>query len=130
MTLEILIADDDPVVQHILGTMLEASGHSLLFASNGTECLAILSKRADSNNLPDVLFLDYLLPDMSGSDVLARIRNDMLLGKDQLPVILLSANRVEDLEELGMEVEPDRYLSKPFVTEDVQSMLAEVISGH
>ena len=69
---QILIADDDPVVRHLLSSVLSAAGHTVETAESGSRCIEMLREKAASNTLPDLLFLDLQLADMAGAEVLEK----------------------------------------------------------
>src|SRR5262245_15081149 len=105
-----LITDDDPVVRMILGAILKANGYEVEDVDTGEKCLALLN--SDSRELPDVLFLDFQLPDMSGPEVLSRLRKK--IPPEHLPVVMLSANSEDEVKDLFLDARPEAYLTKPF----------------
>ena len=120
-----LIADDDPVVQHILGAILEAAGYEINSVKSGTECLDLLKAELSSDNLPDVVFLDVQLEDLSGIEVLSELRE---LSSEKPPVIMLSANSRDEVFTGSDLLAPDYFLEKPFVAETVSQALKAVLS--
>ena len=124
---KVLIADDDPVVRHILTAMVESLGHEVSLAQSGTECLNVVRELHQADDLPEVLFLDYQLLDLSGIEVLREIR--ATVSAATLPAVMLSANTRQELEELNSDVLPDLYLEKPFTAEDVAFVLEEALGG-
>ncbi len=122
---KIFIADDDPVVRHILSAMLESLGHEVSLAESGTEALSILRDLAQAGDLPEILFLDYQLTDLSGLEVLKDLRGTV--SSAQLPAIMLSANTKLELLELNPEVLPELYLEKPFTQDDVACIIEEAL---
>ncbi len=123
MTIKILIADDDPVVRHILTSILETRGYTVLTASSGAEGLSLLSSldSGPAQELPHLIFLDFFLGDMKGTDLLLRIR--CTESFNAIPVIVLSANTQEDMRELGADISPDYYMSKPFKPDQVFALV-------
>lgn len=115
---EILAADDDPVVRHILSLFLAPTGAKLRLVEDGAACLAAVRERR-----PEILFLDMQLPDMSGLDVLREVRASV----PELPVILLSANPRGEVIGVVESDAPDYYLEKPFTAEAVYAALEEVL---
>lgn len=104
----VLIVDDDPVIRMLLSEYLSTHGHSVETLCHGSACLDRL--RTDK---PDVLILDVFMPDMTGQQVLAQIREEE--NTSQIPVIMLSANSQEDVAEYAHAgVKADSYIQKPF----------------
>ncbi len=107
---KILIIDDDLHIGNLLEETLTAEGYSVSRAYSGTEAMLILS-----NNKPDLILLDLMLPGLSGEELLPQIKD--------IPVIVVSAkidpsNKVELL--LGGAAD---YVTKPF---DMQELLARI----
>lgn len=84
----ILIVDDEPDVRQVLGKALEAEGFSILTADNGKDALMITRQE-----LPDIVILDLLMPDISGGSVGLTLKEDPLT-KD-IPIIFLSCTFAE-----------------------------------
>lgn len=109
MPKRLVVVDDDPVIRMLVSEYLNAHGHELTVLESGTECLETLSA---ADPLPDALVLDLIMPDMTGFDVLQKIRADERLKN--LPVILLSANADSEKDARQHDVSADYYLLKPF----------------
>lgn len=113
MSKNILLVDDDPVIRMLVFDCLSAFGHRVEQASCGQECLESLKEE-----IPQVIILDLIMPDLNGLEVLAKIRsNDAYKG---VPVILLSADPDIEMTAIEREVWADMYLQKPF---DIQTIL-------
>jgi two-component system response regulator MprA len=101
----VLIVDDDERLLRMLRRTLNYEGLDVLAATNGRQALELLHERQ-----PDVVILDWLMPEMSGMQVIRQLRRE----QDQTMVLMLTArdaiqNRVE-----GLESGADDYLVKPF----------------
>jgi adenylate cyclase len=103
----ILVVDDDRVNRALLTRTLEALGHRVLTASSGSEALGLLRVQ-----LPDIVLLDIVMPDLDGVTVLERIKGDPALRA--VPVIMISA--LEDFDSVVrcIELGAEDYLQKPF----------------
>ena len=123
----IAIIDDDIHIGDMLMEVLTQEGYSVLRAYSGTEALYLLSQ-----NKPDLVLLDLMLPGLSGEEVLPHIEN--------IPVIVISAKiEVQDKVNLLLSGAAD-YLTKPFDTAELlaritvqlrkaeSNMLSDVIS--
>ena len=93
MSVKILLIDDETDYSETVGFWLMAHGYQVSTASSGVEGL-----RAIEEELPDIVFLDFLMPGMDGIDTLREIRGKHL----ELPVVMVSAYASEDkMKEAG-----------------------------
>ena len=107
----IAIIDDDIHIGDMLTEVLTREGYAVLRAYSGTEALYLLSQ-----NKPDLVLLDLMLPGLPGEEVLKRIEN--------IPVIVLSAKvDVQDKVNLLLSGAAD-YMTKPF---DTKELLARIM---
>lgn len=104
--IHILIVDDDPVNRMVLHSMLQLHCYKVTEAKDGFEALEILQEQPI-----DVVVLDIMMPRMSGFDVCAEIRKCYPIHK--LPVLFLTAKRVDDDVAHGFEVGGNEFLTKP-----------------
>ena len=110
MTSKILIVDDEPHLRSLIQQTLEEledEGVELLTAGNGEEALAQI--QADP---PKLVFLDVMMPKVSGFDVCDRVKNT--LGLKDVYIVLLTAKGQEFDRQRGLEVGADVYMTKPF----------------
>jgi DNA-binding response OmpR family regulator len=106
MPQKILIVDDDPETLRLVGIMLERQGYKINAAQDG---FAALEKA--SNDPPDLILLDVMMPKMSGFEVARKLRADP--ETELIPIIMFTAkSQVEDRVE-GLEAGADAYLTKP-----------------
>ncbi len=113
-TRKILVVDDDPVIRDMMADILEFEGHTISIARNGFEALQLL--RSDENYL---VFLDIMMPAMSGKELCAVLEADTYLRKRHI-IVLMSA--MDNLEEAA-SLQVDAILQKPFVVDyqDIQA---------
>jgi DNA-binding response OmpR family regulator len=103
----ILVVDDEDRVLEAIRTVLADEGHTLIFASCGQQALDLL----DTETI-DLVILDVIMPEISGLEVIRRIRAAPRLART--PVLLLTAkSRAGDAAE-GLDAGADDYLTKPF----------------
>ena len=106
-TAQILIVDDNEINLQIEEALLSEFGVNVTTALSGFQCLEIL---ADSKRY-DIIYLDYLMPEMDGLDVIAHIQN---MGLSYKPVIIaLSAEETNDAKNMFMQAGFDDYMTKP-----------------
>lgn len=103
----VLIADDEKDIVDLVSYNLTREGFHVLAASSGLESLKMIQK-----SRPDLVILDWMMPEMDGLEVCRRMRQDP--DTSRTPVIMLTA-RTETLDKvLGLEMGADDYLTKPF----------------
>ena len=123
MDKKILIADDEPFIRTLLEQTLEDfedEGVILLMARNGEEALRL----AQTEN-PDLVFLDVMMPHLSGYEVCRRIKEDVELSSTY--VILLTARGQEVDRVRGIDVGADEYITKPFDPDDIIQRTQEIL---
>jgi len=100
----VLIIEDDPQIQRFLTAALESHDYEPVSADNGADGLRLATTRQ-----PDVVIVDLGLPDMSGLEVIKRLREWF-----QRPIIVLSARSQESDKVGALDIGADDYLTKPF----------------
>jgi len=103
----ILIAEDEPAQMELLRYNMESADFRTILASDGASALALVDEEK-----PDLLVLDWMLPEMSGIEVCRRVRARP--ETRALPVIMLTARGEESDRVRGLETGADDYLVKPF----------------
>ena len=104
---KILIVDDEPFNLDLLEQELQDQGYTIERATDGAEALEKVP-----SFLPDVILLDYMMPNMNGLEVLARLRKDE--KHKGIPVILLTAKATQEDKIRGLDAGADDYVIKPF----------------
>jgi two-component system KDP operon response regulator KdpE len=99
---------------------LELEGARVASASDGSEAL----ERA-REDMPDVMLLDIMMPEMDGFETLRRLRQF-----SQVPVLILTARGEEDDRVRGLELGADDYISKPFSHRELVSRIRAVLRRH
>jgi two-component system response regulator RegX3 len=107
--LNVLIVEDEQSYLEALQITLEPEGFAIVPAADGRAGIA-----AFEANMPDVVLLDLMLPDLSGLDVLRRIRQ-----KSEVPVIVVSAKSAEADIVTALELGADDYLTKPYSSREL-----------
>jgi len=117
-TQTILIVDDEASIRDMVQLSLELAGFGCLQAANARDAYGlILDKR------PDLVLLDWMMPETNGYELLRRLRRDEQTAK--LPVIMLTAKVEESNRVSGLEGGADDYISKPF---SVRELVARIRS--
>jgi two-component system, OmpR family, phosphate regulon response regulator PhoB len=103
----ILIVDDERDLLSLLDFNLRQAGFETLLAASGAEALAQLRRR-----VPDLVLLDLMLPDVSGTEVCRTVKTDARTR--HVPVMMLTAKGEEVDKVVGFELGADDYVTKPF----------------
>lgn len=116
--MKVLIADDELRLRKVVVLHLKKSGLDVIEASNGKIAVELAQK-----NIPDVIVLDVMMPELNGLETLKTIRSTKSL--ESKPVIMLSAKASKEDIEMGMSLGANRYLTKPF---SPKQLLDEILS--
>ncbi len=103
----ILVVEDEAAITTLIRFTLEHAGFAVCTAGSVAEAKPLLAER-----LPDVVLLDWMLPDVSGVDFARQLRQDSRTR--ELPIILLTARGEERDKEQGLNWGADDYITKPF----------------
>ena len=123
MAQKILIVDDEPHLRLLLEQTLEEledEGVELLTAENGERALASIELEK-----PNLVFLDVMMPKMSGFEVCNQVKN--VLGLKDVYIIMLTAKGQEFDKKKATEMGADLYLTKPFDPDEVLEKAQEVL---
>ncbi len=118
--IKILICDDHPIFRYGLKTLLEKDGFLVFEASDGTEAVNITVQCH-----PDLIIMDYILPQMTGLKVIESIQKTGLQQK----AILLSSVYDEELIEQSRQLKIDAYISKNNSLENIYLSITRVLAG-
>lgn len=117
---KILVVDDTKNIRTMLGIYLKLNGFEVLMATNGNEALSIIDTEP-----VDLIFLDIKMPEISGTEVLKRIRAKGI----STPVVIMTAfatvKNAVDCTKLGALA----YLQKPFTTDKVKAIIDEMMKA-
>ena len=116
MSRRLLIADDDPMIRHILQSMLESEGFTLSIVENGIEAVDFLRREPRPVELAGII-LDVMMPGMSGLEVLTHVKNDSETA--HIPVVLLTGESKDDAIMSGYSSGADYYITKPFTRQQL-----------
>ncbi|ORB84697.1 DNA-binding response regulator [Mycobacterium kansasii] len=110
LPISVLVVDDEPVLAEMVSMALRYEGWDITTAQDGASAIA-----AARTARPDVVVLDVMLPDMSGLEVLHKLRRE----NPRLPVLLLTAKDAVEDRIAGLTAGGDDYVTKPFSIEEV-----------
>lgn len=118
MAKRILNVDDDPMIRTLVRTILEASDFEVVSADCGTQAIEVLEKEERPIKF-DCIIMDVQMPDMSGFDLLARLK--LHADTQNIPVIMLTCQSSPDDFMTGYNTGADYYITKPFTREQLLS---------
>ena len=123
----ILLVEDEPAIAELVRFTLTESGWSTVTASTAAEAWEFLQ-----NRMPQLILLDWMLPDQTGLRLLSKIRSDRHFN--ELPVIMLTAKSMEEDKIAGLDNGADDYVTKPFspreLTARVKALLRRKAPEH
>jgi len=112
----IMIVEDEQAISLLLKYNLEKAGYETICVAHGNRVLSSVEK-----NLPSLILLDWMLPEISGLELCKIIRNNPELKN--IPIIMLTAKGQEEDKVLGLSAGADDYVTKPF---SVPELLARI----
>lgn len=112
----ILIVEDETAIREMLAFSLMQTGYITLQAKSGQEALEIMDTVT-----PDLIIIDWGLPNMSGLELVKRIREDEIIS--ELPIIMLTARAQESDKVKGLDTGVDDYMTKPVSIKELQARI-------
>ena len=118
MAVRILVVDDDRAVRESLRRSLSFNGYSVALAQDGVEALDLIS-----NDRPDAVVLDVMMPRLDGLEVCRQLRST----GDDLPILVLTARDSVSERVAGLDAGADDYLPKPFALEELLARMRALL---
>lgn len=118
MSKKILIIDDEPDIVKVIAFRLESLGYEIMRAGNGNEAI-----EAVKSQLPDLILLDYYLPDCKGTEIMKQIKE--LEGGGAIPIIFMSAS-ANKIQQISKEAGAVEAIEKPIEAK----LLTEIIEKY
>lgn len=116
-TQRILIADDDPVIRHLVTAVVKKAGYTTVVVNDGREACRILQKDA---NFRAAIF-DMMMPHLEGIDIIRHMKTEKRLMR--IPVIMITSEQDLKLMKDSFAAGATVFLPKPFTAEQLQAML-------
>ena len=120
MSANILLVEDEKSIVTLIKYNLEKEGFKVFCSETGEDALKIIKEK-----IPDLVILDWMLPDTSGIDVCRQIKIDKKLKN--IPVLILTAKGEPDDKIKGLEVGADDYVTKPFNNKELLLRIKSLI---
>lgn len=117
---KILVVEDDKSISDLISLHLKKNNFEYLVVHNGEDALSHLD-----NFMPDFIILDWMIPGLSGLEVLRRIRNKQ--EYKNLPVLMLTAKNSEQDKIISFESGLDDYITKPFLPSELIARVKAVL---
>jgi len=126
LTGRILVIDDDLDLLQLLETILVREGHTVLAASGWAEAVSQLNDAARENVEFDVVFLDLMMPERSGFDVLRSLK---VILFPLPPIVVLTA--LDDIEHAvkALELGATKYMTKPVARDKLVETVRDILLG-
>jgi len=118
----ILVVDDELLIRWSLSEALTAAGYAVVEGRDAAEARQAIR---DQDHKPDVVVLDYRLPDSNDLGLLTTIRNEV----PTVPVILMTAYGTAEVEKGALDLGAYRVVSKPFEVHDMASLVTEALAA-
>ena len=119
----VLVADDDPVVRHLVTSIVKREGYEAVVVDDGREACRILSRDADFS----AAIFDMKMPHLEGVDVIRHMRTERRLMR--IPVMLITSERDFKLVSESFAAGATLFLPKPFTTGQLRLMLLMLLGS-
>ena len=120
MAASILVVEDEPAIQELISVGLRRSGHSVRNAVTAADAY-----RQVAAALPDVILLDWMLPDAAGPTLARKLRSETRTR--EVPIIMLTARASDEDKVAGLESGADDYVTKPFSPRELEARIQAVL---
>ena len=116
----ILIVEDEKPIRDMVYFALDSDGYEIIEAVDGRQATEKLAQ-----NSPDLILMDWMLPDVSGLELVRRIKRDDVTR--EIPVIMLTAKTEERDKVEGLDSGADDYITKPFSVKELSARIRAVL---
>ncbi len=116
----ILVVEDERAIREMVVFTLKRAGFAVAEAED-----ASAARRALVDHSPDMVLLDWMLPDLSGLELARALRRDQ--ATRDIPIIMLTARAAEDDKVMGLESGADDYLTKPFSARELVARIQALL---
>ena len=116
----ILVVEDEAAIRDMLVFNLGRAGYEVLEAGSARE-----ARTAIADSFPDVILMDWMLPDVSGLELTRQLKREA--ATREIPVIMVTARGQEDDRVAGLEGGADDYITKPFSSRELQARIRALL---
>ena len=117
-----LVIEDDPNISYLINFLLEKNGFSVISALDGKEAMSLI----DTNNPPQIVVLDIMLPFFDGFELLAHLRAKP--NWKEVPVLMLTAKSQDNDITRAMDAGANDFLVKPFQPMELLTRVKKIAS--
>ena len=118
--INVLVVDDESAIREMIRFALGKSSMNVAVAASAKDALVKLNEQT-----PDIILLDWMMPNMSGPELTRRLRKDSVLK--EIPIIMLTAKITEDDKVTGLNAGADDYIVKPFSPRELVARINAVL---
>lgn len=120
--IDIFVADDEPHIVRALSFVFERDGYAVETASDGAAALRLIRELK-----PRIVFLDLVMPKMTGDEVCKKIKQDM--DQQDIHIVILTCKGQELDRELSIASGADSFITKPFSPKEVLKMVKDILGS-
>lgn len=121
-TLRVLVADDDPDMRTLIATVLREPAYEVVLCGDAESALV----RAHDKKPYDIIVCDFMLPGMSGLELIQRLRNNPMTAK--VPILMISAHTNYGMDDRAKAVGANHFLNKPFTLSQLRSAITGLLA--
>lgn len=120
---KILIVDDNNLNLKVAVNFIKPYGATISTCTSGSECISLIK----SGNVYDLIFMDYMMPKMSGADTLHALKED---PEFKQRVVVLTANNLDGFREHYIEAGFEDYIAKPIMRDELERILRKYLNNN
>lgn len=118
---KIVVIDDEPFILMIVEDKLKRAGLEVVTLRESVKAIDTIRREK-----PDLVILDWMMPELSGIEICKRLKADTELS--QIPVFMLTAKGQDEDEKMGLKCGVDRYITKPFSPRILLEQVLEILN--
>jgi DNA-binding response OmpR family regulator len=115
---KVIVIDDEPFIRMMIEDKLKRAGLEVITLQETVAAMDIIR-----NEMPDLIILDWMMPELSGIDLCRMLKGNRDLK--HIPIFMLTAKGQEEYEKMGMDCGVTQYISKPFSPKALLDMVLE-----
>ena len=120
MTKKVLVCDDEPYIVESVSYVVRKAGYDVVVAEDGLEALNAVKREK-----PDLVFLDIMMPKISGYEVCRQVKEDPTTRAAY--IVMLTARGQEEDERRALDMGADEFMTKPFSPRKMRAKLDEIL---
>ena len=121
-TLRVLVADDDPDMRTLIATVLRGPVYEVVLCEDAESALV----RSKDKKAYDIIVCDFMLPGMSGLELIQRLRSNPMTAK--VPILMISAHTNYGMDDRAKAAGANHFLNKPFTLSQLRSALTGLLA--